>query len=71
LQQIGKKRKEKKKKKEDKKIKQVGGGDGDKNMELHNTITVSSKLTQTSPKPTKLDRIGRFTRFVIALGYKA
>ncbi len=48
-----------------KKKKQVGGG---MSVELCGTITMSSKLTQTSPEPAKLDKIGRFMRFVITLG---
>jgi hypothetical protein len=45
----------------------MGGGNEGRIMELCNTITVSSKFTQTSPKLAKFDRIERFTRFVITL----
>jgi hypothetical protein len=44
------------------------GGDGDTNMEFHDTITMSSKFTRTSIKLAKLGKIGRFAKFVIALG---
>ncbi len=44
------------------------GGDGGRSVELYHTITMSSKFTQTSPKPAKLGKIGRFAKFVIVLG---
>jgi hypothetical protein len=34
--------------------KKVGCGDGDKSVELHDSIIIGSKLTQTPPPPPKL-----------------
>jgi len=50
--------------------KKVGCGDGDKSVELHDTIIIGSKLTQTPPLPpnSQVQQVGRFTRFGGNLG---
>jgi hypothetical protein len=51
--------------------KKVGCGDGDKSVELHDTIIIGSKLTQTPPPHppnSQVQQVGRFTRFGGNLG---